>query len=84
MKAIPLFVNKSDVKEGRHAKEYKAGVGAVCKLPLLALSEGEKGKKMLMAVGGQHCVDAVEVPTKMLRKHLEREQGSLNCWAARQ
>ena len=49
-------MNKSDVKEGRYAKEYKAGVGAVCKLPLLALSEREKGKKMLMAVGGQHHV----------------------------
>ena len=61
MKAIPLFVNKSDVKEGRYAKEYKAGVGAVCKLPLLALSEREKGKKMLMAVGGQHHIHAVEV-----------------------
>ena len=56
----------------------------MCKLPLLALSEREKGKKMLMAVGGQHHVDAVEVPTKMLRKYLEREQGSLNCWAERQ
>ena len=77
-------MNKSDVKEGRYAREYKAGVGTVCKLPLLALSEREKGKKVLMAVGGQRYVVAVEVPTKMLRKHLEREQGSLNCWAARQ
>lgn len=77
-KAIPLVLKKSDVKEGTYAKTYTPGIDAVLDLPILALEDGKKGKKKLVAAGGQHRVRAVEEWTKILNKQhseleLERE-----------
>lgn len=67
-KAIPLVVMKTDVKATTYATTFSPGMEAAMALPILELQEGAKGKRRLVAAGGQHRVHAVEAWTKHLRK----------------
>ncbi|KAF8432328.1 hypothetical protein L210DRAFT_3763940 [Boletus edulis BED1] len=70
-KAIPLVVSKTDVKEGTYKTTYEPGSHPKRNLPLLEVTEEAKGKRMLIAAGGQHRLHAVIQWTKMLTKQLE-------------
>ncbi|KAG6370180.1 hypothetical protein JVT61DRAFT_12327 [Boletus reticuloceps] len=72
MKAIPLIVKKTDIKEKSYKKNYIPGGNPVEALPMLELEDHAIGKKKLVAGGGQHRLHAVEEWTKMLqRKHTD-------------
>ena len=70
-KAIPLVVSKTDVKEGTYAKTYEPGSDTKPQLPLLQVADGAKGKRALIAAGGQHRLKAVIQWTKTLTKQYE-------------
>lgn len=68
IKAIPLVVDKSDLQEKTYATEYKAESNPQSQLPLLKLAAEARGKRLLIAAGGQHRLHAVVQWQKMLRK----------------
>lgn len=67
-KAIPLVIGKSDVKRGSYAKTYTAESNIQSQLPVLEVADAAKGKRILIAAGGQHRLHAVKQWQKMLKK----------------
>ncbi|KAF8431107.1 hypothetical protein L210DRAFT_3508067 [Boletus edulis BED1] len=67
-KAIPLVLSKTDVKGGSYRTTYEPGLEPNRYLPLLEVAEEVKGKRILIAAGGQHRLHAIIQWRKMLTK----------------
>ncbi|KAF8124615.1 hypothetical protein EV363DRAFT_1132290, partial [Boletus edulis] len=67
-KAIPLVVSQSEMKPGTYKTSYTPGVDAAKDLPILELNDSAKGKKRLVAAGGQHRLHAIQEWLNMLKK----------------
>lgn len=67
-KAIPLSVRAKDLRPGTYGTKFTPGTDATMDLPVLELVEEAKGRKRLVAAGGQHRVNAVEAWVKTLKK----------------
>ena len=65
MKAILLVVTKKGVKEGMYTMTHSV---ETTNLPILELEDTAKGKRWLLAAGGQHQLHAIEGWTKILCK----------------